>query len=222
MNDARNVIVVVVGRKGSGKSHLLGQYARHFPRRLILDFTGEHRREPGARFAWTLSETVTALQAARAAGRRWTVVAALAPADVPRLLPALMPVGRDTERGFSLAVGGMVIECGEVNEIAPNHNGIAAPVSSLFMLGRHHRLSILCAARRTTEMHNNVTSQADIICAFRQHQEADVKRIGELMGDRAVAALRQLAVHEHLRYYVDTGRLDRVRANGQAERLSEQ
>lgn len=218
MNDARNFIAVVTGRKGSGKSHLLAEYARAFPRRLVLDFTGEHTRDvPPQLVAWSLADAVRILR--RAAARdRWTVVAELEPGDVPRLLHALMPLGRSG--GFSLAVGGMAVECGEINEIAPNHNGIAREVSAMFTRGRHHRLSVLAAARTTTEMHKIVTSQADVICAFRQHQEADVKRIGELMGARAPRALLELGRYEHLRYFVDFGRLELVRATGRAELIS--
>lgn len=221
VNDARNFICVVTGRKGSGKSRVLGSYARRFPRRVILDFTGEHEREPGARVGYTLRQCAVALAAARASGQRWTVVCALDPRDVPALLAALMPLGMHGGESFARAVGGLVVECGEINEIAVNHAGIAREVSAMFTRGRHHWLSVLAAARTSTEMHKIVTSQADVVCAFRQHQARDVARIGELMGERAIPALRDLAPYEYLRYFVDAGRLEHVRADGRATTLAD-
>lgn len=219
MNNARNFIAVVTGRKGSGKSHLLARYARLFPRRLVLDFTGEHQHDvPAALVAWKLGECLRILRHV-AKHPRWTVVAELHPDDVPQLLALLIPLGQ--RRGYSQAVGGMAIECGEVNEIAPNHPGMAREVAAMFSRGRHHWLSVLVAARTSTEINKLCTSQADVVCAFRQHQAADVHRIAQLMGDRAVPALARLQQYEYLRYFVDHGRLDLVHANGQADLIPE-
>lgn len=214
VNEARNFIAVVTGRKGQGKSHVLELYARQFPRRIVLDFTGEHRADvPPALVAWSLADAVRILQHV-AKHRRWTVVLELHPRYVPRLLRVIMPMGAAT--GYSVAVGGVAIVCGEINEIAPNHQGIADEVAAMFSRGRHHWLSVLAAARTSTEINKIVTSQADVICAFRQHQEADVRRIAELMGPRAVPALHDLGRYEYLRYFVDYGRLEHVRADGAA------
>lgn len=214
-NDARNLVLIATGRKRSGKSHLLDMHARQFPRRLVLDFTGEHQHDvPAPLVAWSLRELGRLL--ARVADRpRWHIVAELVPDDVPQLLAWLIPAGRGV--GYSLAVGGMVLECGELNEFAPNRGNLPREVAVLFSRGRHQWLSVLGAARRATEINLLATSQADVICAFRQHQESDVRRIAELMGERAVPQLQRLARWEYLRYFVDDGRLELVHANGRAE-----
>lgn len=219
MNDARNFVAVVTGRKGSGKSHLLAQYARRFPRRLVLDFTGEHQRDvPAALVAWSLADCLRILRHV-AKHPRWTMVAELHPSDVPQLLAAIVPMAQ--RAGYSQAVGGMAIECGELNEIAPNHAGMTREVAAMFSRGRHHWLSVLAAARTSTEINKLCTSQADVVCAFRQHQKGDVVRIGELMGERAMVAVRQLQQYEYLRYFVDHGRLELVHANGSADLIPE-
>lgn len=219
MNDARNFIAVVTGRKGSGKSHLLEQYGRQFPRRLVLDFTGEHQRDvPAGLVAWSLADARRILGSV-AGAPRWTVVAELHPDDVPRLIAQLIPMGRGV--GYSEAVGGLVVSCGELNEIAPNHQGMAREVGAMFSRGRHSWLSVLGAARSSTEINKITTSQADVICAFRQHQEADVTRIGQVMGDAAARVLRTLERFEYLRYFVDSGRLERVDAAGRAQLLAQ-
>lgn len=219
MNNARNTIVTVTGRKGSGKSALLAWWASQFPRRLVLDFTGEHKGDvPAPLVAWGLAATVKLLR--RLAGlERWHIVAQLEPGDVPRLLAHLMPMG--AQQSPALAMGGLVIECGELNEIAPNHSGIRREVAAMFTRGRHHRVSVLGAARTATELHKITTSQADVICAFRQHQEADVKRIGELMGQRAIPAVRSLGPWEYLRFLVDTGQLHHVDRWGNLSPIAE-
>lgn len=214
MSDARNVVLSAFGMRGSGKSHLLGDVARHFPRRLVLDFLGEHDgRIPGARYAWDLPETVDALRAAAKAGERWTVVSGMDERDVPALVSALMPSGRLSRAGFSRAVGGMMLECGEVDLIAPNHSGISDEVKSLWKRGRHHWLSLLTATQRAAETHRIITSMSDAVCSFRQHEPRDIAYLASVMASPGVdvaAELAKLPRYWYLRKWVQLGRLELV------------
>lgn len=217
--DGTNFIAFACGMRRSGKSHLLGKLAESFPRRLVFDFIGEHAgRINGAREAFTLGDAVSALRAARSNGNRWTVLCVLDPKDIPELLSVIAPIGRNTERGFSRAVGGLVIECGEIDVIAPNNGQIAPEVRNVFQRGRHHSLSALVAVQRPASVNRIVTSQADVLCAFRQHEPRDADYLGEIMSARAPEIVRNLQPRNYLRYLVNFGSLETINENGQVIR----
>jgi hypothetical protein len=193
--------------------------ASGFPRRLILDFVGEYiGAVKGATETYTLLETVDALRKARRRGPTWTVTACLDPDDVPELLTALAPVGVASDYGFSRAVGGLVIECGEVDLIAPNQGTISPEVRTVFQRGRHHSISILVATQRPASVNRIVTSQADVICAFRQHEPRDADYLGEVMRAEAPDIVRTLPQFHYLRYLVNFGLLETVNGAGQVVR----
>ena len=151
---------------------------------------------------------------------RWTVVSSLYEDDVPELLSAIIPSGGASALGFSRAVGGMLVECGEVDLIAPNNGSIAREVRDMFQRGRHHSLSVLCATQRPRDTHRVVTSQSDMIAAFRQHEPRDAEYLDSVMGGRASGILTTLARYEHLRYYPNHGALQRVDASGAVTTIS--
>lgn len=214
MTDARNVVASNFGMRGSGKSVLTARMASHFPRRLVLDFIGEYQdRIPGARYAWDLPETVDALRSAARAGAKWTVVTSMDERHVPELVTALMPTGRLSHSGFSRAVGGMALECGEVDLIAPNNAGISDEVKSLWKRGRHHWLSLLTATQRAAETHRIVTSMSDVVCSFRQHEPRDIAYLSSVLaapGVDVASELVKLPRYWHLRKWIHTGRLELV------------
>lgn len=215
--EGHNFIAFACGMKRSGKSHLLASLALQFPRRLILDFVGEYiGRLPGAREAHSLRDVVKALQRVRKSPR-WTVTACMDPADVPDLLNAIAPIGAATAYGFSRAVGGLVIECGEIDVIAPN-SGMSPEARNIFQRGRHHSLSILAAVQRPSSANRIVTSQADLICAFRQHEPRDADYLGEIMHSGAPEIIRSLPPRFYLRYLVNYGLLETVNDAGQVVR----
>lgn len=217
--DGTNFIAFACGMRRSGKSHLLGQLAERFPRRLVLDFIGEHAGGiANARTAFSLAETIAYLRTGRSSGPRWTVVAVIDPSDVPELLAVIAPVGGQTERGFARAVGGMVIECGEIDVIAPNNAQMSVEVRNIFQRGRHHSLSVLVAVQRPASVNRIVTSQADIICAFRQHEPRDADYLSDIMGPQAPEIVRTLRPRNYLRYLVNFGALETINEHGQVVR----
>lgn len=213
--DGTNFIAFACGMKRSGKSHLLGKLAEHFPRRLILDFIGEHSgRIRGAAEAYTMAEAVDALRKVRHSSR-WTIVCGMEPTHVPELLGLIAPVGGRNLRGYSRAVGGLVLECGEIDVIAPNNGQISPEVRNVFQRGRHHMLSALVAVQRPANANRIVTSQADMLCAFRQHEPRDADYLGEIMSARAPEIVRSLPPRNYLRYLVNYGTLQTINEHGE-------
>jgi hypothetical protein len=49
--------------------------------------------------------------------------------------------------------------------------------------GRHWSQNLIMAARRTAEVHRDVTAQADVIVSFRQTERRDIQKMGELFSE---------------------------------------
>lgn len=172
------------GRKGSGKSTHLASRAARFPRRIVLDFADEFFGSYAGAFECVgFSETLDALE--EAAGRaKWTVVCSLLPAEVVKLAALLSPEGRPRS-GYSYLVGGVLLECGEVELIAPNGAAMRNEVANLIHRGRHSRTSMLWATRRPRDVSRLVTSQLDVVSIFRQQEQADIAYLAALVGGDA-------------------------------------
>lgn len=208
-----NFIAFACGMKRSGKSHLLDTLASKFPRRIIFDFIGEYDAaisERGFFGGESVAECVDLLKHAHKTRTGWTVCAMLTPEQVPELLGAIM----HKQNPFSRAVGGVVVQCGEVDLIAPNHAGISTEVRNVFQRGRHFDVSALVATQRPRDVHRVVTSQSDILCAFRQHEPRDADFLGDIMRSDATPLVKTLGRFEYVRYMVNYGRLDIVSADG--------
>lgn len=203
-NDARNFVAFATGKKRSGKSFLLARYASAFPRRFIVDVTGEFSGAyAGAYECMTYGQALDALD--DCIGRpRWTVVACLAPADTVKLCAVLAPEN-NPRSGFAYAVGGLLLECGEVDTIAPNHGGISGAVRNLFQRGRHARVSVVCATQRPRDVHRVVTSQADVIACFRQHEPRDVEYLASITSDALSRRIAALDPFYHVQYLPSNG-----------------
>jgi len=215
-----NFIAAAFGMKRSGKSFALDGMARGFPRRIVADFIGEyHGKIDGAAYVHTIAEAVDALQDARKKGmQKWTVVCVMQPEEVLQLLGVLAPIGKRPETSYSYAVGGVVLQCGEIQFIAPNV-GMSAAMANIIAMGRHYRVSVLGAARRPREVNRNLTSQADALLAFRQHEPRDADYLGDVMRSDVPQYLRQLQQFHHLRFLPNFGTLDFVNPNGEAKRI---
>lgn len=209
--DGTNFVACAFGMKRSGKSHSLGIMSALFPRRIIFDFIGEFRnRVEGARYVRSLKEAVDILQSERKRNTRWVVVCMMTPAEAVRLCSVLAPIGKEPENSFAYACGGVAIECGEVQLIAPNNQSLPDPIANLIAMGRHYRVSLLCAARRPREVSRMLTSQSDALLAFRQHEPRDAEYLGEVMRSDVPTYLRQLAPFNYLRYLPNFGTLEIV------------
>lgn len=210
-----NFIGFSCGKRGSGKSYLLARYSAKFPKRIVLDPLGEYLGAyEGASECGTLDETIDALEAnLLTKAPRWTVVACIEPSDVAKLAGALAPVG-SLSGGYSRAVGGVVLECGEVDTIAPNNAGIAPEIRNLFQRGRHYRVSVLAATQRPRDVHRVVTSQADALWLFRQHELRDLDYIAKNTSEAVADVVKGLPQYHHVRYLPNVGTCEVVNEKG--------
>ncbi len=201
--DRRNAIVVVTGRKGSGKSTLLARHvAPQFPRVVMVDWTGEGRElYPDAREAYGLRGVLDAMQGFHEGDvPEWRITAILDPSQVADLCNLLVPRYDGKTVPLSAAVGGVAIECHEMQLITPvSGAGRTAEIVDVMARSRHARLSWLCAARRPAELSKFLTSQSDAFYAFRTHEPRDVKWLSDVSSDFA-ATVRELPEYHSAHY----------------------
>lgn len=201
------------GKRASGKSFLIARYARAFPRRILYDPNGEYLGVyPGAAECGTLGQTLDALERL-IDSQRWIVVSCMDPDDVPALCKALAPAGV-LNGGYSRAVGGVMLECGEVDTIAPNNAGIAPEVRNIFQRGRHYRVSVVTATQRPRDVHRVVTSQTDVLAVFRQHEERDLDYVSRNVSAGVVDIVKRLPQYAHLCYMPQSGNCAVIDKNG--------
>lgn len=197
-SDRKNEIVFVAGRKGSGKSTLLARvFVPQHPRVITLDFTAEamelypHAIEArGVRGVLATMRECTQLNKSR-----WHIVAyGIDEDDAVQLVDALAPPLDDGRTSLSAILGGVAIECGEVDLLAPNGQ-TPRVVRNAFKRGRHHRLSLLCGTLRPAECDRIVTAMADVIVAFSMDEPRDVDYLRRACGPTFAAVVQRLPRH---------------------------
>lgn len=208
-------VAVGMGPTGCGKSRLLSSYARPFPRRIIIDFVGEYVDDPDhddALVGTTLDQCLAHMKNAAISGGKWKLICCISPDDVPALLDVLAPPG-DLAGGYARNVGGVALECGEVDVIAPNNASISDEMRNVIQRGRHYRVSILGASQRPAQVSRLLTAQADVLSLFRQYEPRDIAYLREATNDEVANRLPNLPKFWHVQYLVKHGSARVVDAN---------
>jgi len=208
-----NYVEFACGRKGSGKSELLARRAARFARRIILDFADEFAGAyRGAYESVGFGETLDALEDA-VTRPNWIVVCSLLPEEVVKLAALLSPPGRP-RAGLSYAVGGLALECGEVDIIAQTGAALRPEVANLVHRGRHSRTSMLLATRRPRDVSRLVTSQMDVLSIFRQQEPADIDYVASFASSDIAGQVAELGDYEHVQVMPHSGRVALIGADG--------
>lgn len=204
----QNVVALALGLRGSGKSawltrHLVGVA----PRVLTLDSTGESAdTDADAIVCVGLTETLAALRGCEALGT-WRIVAVVDEVeDVPALARWLAPPVVPGTRPYAQRVGGMLLEIGEVDGVAPA-SGTPPTVRALWKRGRHYRLSIAAATQRPHECARVISSQSDTIVSFRMHEPRDLAWIARAISPAAADAVPGLGTYEYVHADLRSGRV---------------
>lgn len=71
---------------------------------------------------------------------------------------------------------------------------------NLVMRGRHRGISMICTTRRHTETSRHLTAQADIIISFRQQEPNDIKYLSQFFGAEKADLLPSLKPYHYIKY----------------------
>lgn len=168
----------LAGNSGSGKSvRAWTLYLKPFPRRLLLDLTGEWTDRADL-VTETVPATVDAIRALAGRGR-WTVAAGLDAGQLPELIDWLIPVPT-LHASPILAMGGAVILVDEVDLLAPPGTSKEA-VRTLYRRSRHVGLSVVSTTQRPANVSREVSAQSTQAVALHLSEPLDVDYMSELM-----------------------------------------
>lgn len=168
----QNMIAALVGRKGSGKSTLVGEIVREHDRALIVDRMFEYGAQLGATVVRGFDAAVEAvLEASRRRRYRYSL-RGLEDDEVLEVLAGVATL-RDTL---------VVVEEASAYMKAQQ---IPREIAQLVRMGRHQEISQVYVAQRAAMLHLDVISQADVIVSFQQHARRDVDTLVGHLGDHA-------------------------------------
>lgn len=165
-----NTVIFLCGRKGSGKSSLGKRIARDAPRVLALDTVGEFREADGA----TIID-----------GRDESIRAILAHYKEPKFFLAL----RAPQTDEMLDIMRMCYEVPDHLLYVEETSWYCTPsqvpdeLAQIVRYGRHRRISQLYVARRPSEIHRDLTAQADLVVSFNQSEPRDLAYLQARVGE---------------------------------------
>jgi hypothetical protein len=192
-------IAIVVGRTGSGKTALISEVlAPRHPRRITIDVTGEcEELYPDAFVAVGYAQVMQ-------------VVGQWAKED-RKLARAMVPVYRPGVTSLSADLGGVCIECSELDVYLPVSGAnadVSAAWTTVLARGRHAHCSVIAATQRPAQIARVVTSQASRVIAFATHEPTDLKWLARAGGMRYAKAVQTLGRFQSAWYYADTGNIE--------------
>lgn len=168
----------LAGASGSGKSTAAWRhYLERFPRRLLLDFTGEWDNQADALVTnvWELSQALRQL----APRGKWTICASMDEGQIPELVDYLIPVP-DLDLSPIRLVHGAVLLVDEVDLIAPPHS-VRQEVRTLYRRSRHVGLSIVSTTQRPEAVSREVSSQSYQALCLQLYEPKAMDYMADLM-----------------------------------------
>lgn len=179
MTAAPTVRVFIAGSSGSGKSTAAWRhYLQFFPRRILLDFTGEWDEHADI-IVTTVHGLSVALRKLAHKGK-WTISAALDGDDaIAELVDYLIPVPR-LEDSPIRQVGGAVLLVDEVDLIAPPRS-MRQEVRTLWRRSRHVGLSIVATTQRPEAVSREVSAQSQQVLCLQLVEPAALDYMADLM-----------------------------------------
>lgn len=177
---ADNTVIFLAGGKGKGKSTLAREIIRAHKRVVIFDAHGEYGPDAedklrGCQVAWEIGPSVDLmLEKARLPLAKPFCISLRVVDDVEAL--------QLFDMAYTIPNSLLVVE--EASRFC-SPTKLPREVARIVRFGRHQQISQLWIARRPAEINRDVTANADVIVAFRQHEPRDVLYLKAIAGERA-------------------------------------
>ena len=183
-----NTVIVILGKKGSGKTVLTYELIDDsWPRVVVLDPMGEYLT--GFEVVWGLQEGSEYLVSHANKPKFRVSIQGLDPWECVRLLPIVWEI-RDTL---------LVVE--EAGLLCTPYE-LPSELSNLVLRGRHRNISQIYTSQRPATLHRHITSQADLIVVFKMHEPRDITYLSAIIGKEEADSLKDLDDYE-IRVYGD-------------------
>jgi len=170
-----NTILAIFGRKGSGKTDLTRRIIQEHPRVFAIDTLAEYGERYSGR-GFRICE-----------GKQACMDAMLSVKDRRAYKLALRCIPEED----NLALLDLAYEFPRTLVVVEETSLFARPtflppeIAKLVRYGRHRQIDQIYIARRPSEVHRDLTAQADIVITFEQREPRDVKYLRDVAGDEA-------------------------------------
>jgi hypothetical protein len=168
----RNLVVAIVGKKGSGKSTITREMIQEHPRVIVLDSMAEYGAESGCR-VYMEDECVDAVVAH---ARRDRYRLSLRCLDVEDNLD-LLRLAYECPRSLVVV---------EEASLYASPSSLPREMAQLIRFGRHRAIDQVYIARRPSELHRDVTANADLLVMFQTQEPRDLAYLRAYYGDGAL------------------------------------
>jgi energy-coupling factor transporter ATP-binding protein EcfA2 len=183
VSERENELIIVIGRKGSGKSTRARKIALTRPRRIYIDSMHEHTDGVIVRSYAALVDYIRP----RVHGSYAVILRTLNEDDVFATL-ALATATNDPERPPLPGVTYIIDEADKY--MAPG--SLPHPVNMIVNYGRHFQVSAIFIARRAKRLHIDVRSNADRYIIGQTFEPGDVDGIEEFIGVELAERVRAI------------------------------
>lgn len=223
MNPPPTLRAFLAGASGTGKSRgAWTHYLAPFPRRLLIDLTGEWEQPkpwgyPGADLTvYDAAELAQALKKLAPRGR-WTISCSIGLEQMPDLVAYLLPVP-DLAQSPIRTVGGAVLLVDEVDLVAPPRS-LREEVRTLWRRSRHVGLSIVATTQRPEAVSREVSAQSHHALCLKLVEPSGIAYMQNLMGTRldGLEAWCQRHPHGGLWKNLQTGTIRWLTESGQLQ-----
>lgn len=188
MNPPPTLRAFLAGSSGTGKSRgAWTHYLAPFPRRLLIDLTGEWEAPkpwgyPGADLVvYDAGELAHALKKLAPRGR-WTISCSVGIDQLAELVAYLLPIP-DLSQSPIRTVGGAVLLVDEVDLVAPPRS-LREEVRTLWRRSRHVGLSIVATTQRPEAVSREVSAQSHHALCLKLVEPSGIAYMQNLMGTR--------------------------------------
>jgi hypothetical protein len=203
----------IAGVSGSGKSHAAWNlYLKRFPRRILLDQTGEWGHPngelgyPGPDYVVQTIPQLSWAMRHKAASGRWTISVETGLEALPELVQYVIPVP-DIAASPIRQVHGAVLLVDEVDLVAPPQTA-RQEVRTLFRRSRHAGLSVVATTQRPENVSREVSAQSQHVLCLHLVEPRGLDYMADLMQTdlSELAAWTKRHPHGGLWYEVRTGK----------------
>ena len=178
-----NTIICIFGMKGGGKSFLTKQIIDEYKRVIIIDNQQEYdNAEVVEGYRACIERTV---QASKEKKFKISLRADSNEQDLELIR-------------LASTIQNQLLVLEEASKYV-SHSGMPDEIARLIRFGRHDAISQIYLARRASELHRDITANADIIISFHQHEPRDVLYLRDFMGKRA-NKVRRLKKYKFIAY----------------------
>jgi hypothetical protein len=183
----KNLIVTVIGVKGSGKTCMIRELCADLPRLLVYDPRGQ-LPECGVVFM-SIGEVVEYLRTKDNFKKRYRVV--FQPLNDGETLQFFLIAAQLRDYVLAVDEGSMIASPTSIN---PQFDHI-------IRYGRHDGVSVLSGARRAAELPRILTSQSDAFIVFKQHEPRDVEWLTDAVGSETAKSVQDLQGHDRVVFW---------------------